>query len=274
MTLGSTDNFKQTVWDYYYAHQRNLPWRNCDYTRSQLAYRVLVSEIMLQQTQVTRVIEKFELWMQLFPVLDDVANASLADILTAWSGLGYNRRARFLHEACKQVVQNFGGSIPLSVEELVTLPGIGANTAGAIVAYAYNLPTIFIETNIRTVYIHYFFPDSESVSDNSLRPILAQTVDVENPREWYWALMDYGTYLKKEVGNVSRQSKHHVAQSKFIGSKRQVRGEIIRQLIDGPKDIDQLILAVNNDERLHDILEAMLAEGLINKTGVIYKLPS
>ena len=274
MTQRNLETFKQTVWEYYFAHQRNLPWRDIQFSTKQLGYRILVSEIMLQQTQVRRVVEKYNEWMVNFPTISDVANANLSEILTLWSGLGYNRRARFLHEACKQIVADYDGSVPTTAKELTGLAGIGTNTAGAIMAYTFNTPVIFIETNIRTVYIYHFFHHADTVADADLLPLLHDTVDLENPREWYWALMDYGTFLKKEVGNIARLSKHHTVQSKFEGSRRQLRGEVLRQLIAGEKSASNLQTATQNNSELADVLVALVAEGLVVHEGTSYRLPS
>lgn len=195
-------DFQQVVWDYYATHGRHdLVWR-IPHEHGFDPYAIMVSEIMLQQTQVVRVVPKYQAFMAQFPTIQALADAPLADVLAAWSGLGYNRRAKFLWQAAKAVVEHYGGVMPRTVTELTTLPGVGKNTAGAIAAYAYNSDAVFIETNIRTVFIHHFFADDSAVRDASLEPFICQTVRAaretvgRSPREWYWALMDYGTYLK------------------------------------------------------------------------------
>src|ERR1700757_4849513 len=170
---------------------RDMLWR-----RDTRAYYVLVSELMLQQTQVDRVIPKFEAFVRAFPDEQKLADATLGDVLRLWQGLGYNRRAKFLHEAAKRIVEL--GSFPSDEAELMALPGVGKNTAGAIVAYAFNKPALFIETNVRAVYIHHFFASHELVDDRDIRELLEKTIDRKHPREFYWALMDYGNYLKKQ----------------------------------------------------------------------------
>ena len=170
---------------------RDMPWR-----QDTRPYYVLVSELMLQQTQVDRVIPKFEAFIKRFPSEKELAKAPLAEVLKQWQGLGYNRRAKFLHEAAKQIVEL--GEFPHDEAGLLALPGVGKNTAGAIRAYAYNQPAVFIETNVRAVYIHHFFADSDTVDDKDIRELLEETVDREYPRDFYWALMDYGTRLKKQ----------------------------------------------------------------------------
>ena len=238
-----------------------MPWRNNTHP-----YYVLVSELMLQQTQVDRVIPKFELFMRTFPDIEDLAKAPLADVLTVWSGLGYNRRAKFLHEAAKQVVAQFDGKIPDTYEQLVSLPGIGPNTAGAILAYSFNQPVVFIETNVRTVYFYHFFEDQTLVSDKELRALAEQTVDYEHPREWYWGLMDYGSYLKKQgVGRINKSS-HYKKQVPLKGSVREVRGLILKALSVNEYSVEQLQAEMPQDKRFSTALAALISEGLVSLT--------
>ncbi|MFO0882145.1 MAG: hypothetical protein U0491_01730 [Candidatus Saccharimonadales bacterium] len=270
MTLKQQE-FIDTVWVYYSRHGRhNLPWR-LGVEDKDFPYHVLVSEVMLQQTQVSRVIAKYAEWLMNFPTVESVANASFTECLRIWTGLGYNRRARFLHETCKQVQHNFNGNIPSDVTELVTLPGIGINTAGAISVYGFNIPQIFVETNIRTVYIKHFFESRQAVTDTEIREELTKTVDTEHPREWYWALMDYGSHLKRTQPTVNDQSAHYVKQSKFEGSRRQVRSRVLKAIQYKPQSFDDLADHIN-DDRLADVIAALEHEGFIHKTGVIYTI--
>jgi len=255
-------NFNEEIWEQGRQLYRDMPWR--DNTES---YFVLVSELMLQQTQVDRVIPKFELFMHTFPTIASLAIAPLADVLTVWSGLGYNRRAKFLHEAAKKVVAEFDGVIPGTYDELVSLPGIGPNTAGAILAYSFNTPVVFIETNVRTVYFHHFFEDQALVTDKELKELVAQTVDQEHPREWYWAMMDYGSYLKKQgVGRINKSS-HYKKQAPLKGSLREVRGLILKALAVADLSQDELRQAMPADERYDTALTALLSEGMVTLTG-------
>jgi len=219
-------SFVQQVRDYYHTHQRDLPWR-----KEINPYRVLVSEYMLQQTQVSRVIDKYNEWLRSFPTIFDLSSAPFEKVLTIWSGLGYNRRAKYIHTAAQLFVQKHRGIIPNDYDVLITTPGVGNATEQPIRCYALNEPVVFIETNIRTVYIHNFFPKSTEVSDKDLLPLIEKTLDKKNPREWYWALMDYGNYLKTTFKNPSRKSKHYVKQSKFEGSVRKTRGEILAEIL-------------------------------------------
>lgn len=187
---------------------------------------------MLQQTQTNRVLGCFQPFLELFPDVSTLAEARQKDILAAWQGLGYNRRAINLQQAAKRIVSEHGGAIPSDMEQLLELPGIGRSTAGAIMAFGFNLPVVFIETNIRRVFIHFFFPEQGSVKDKDILPLVDKTLNRNNPRRWYYALMDYGAMLKANGPNPNRKSAHYVRQSRFVGSDRQVRGRIIRQLLE------------------------------------------
>ncbi len=265
--------FQETVQKYYLRHGRHdLPWRKLESDGTIDPYRVLVSEFMLQQTQVPRVIPKFWQFMERFPDISTLAKVSLADVLRAWNGLGYNRRAKFLWQAAGMIVRDHAGIVPDNCDELTRLPGIGPNTAGAILAYAYDQPVVFIETNIRTVFIHHFFPKQQRVSDQQIVDQLAQTIP-DSPRFWFWALMDYGTYLKQQVGNLSARSKHYTKQSAFEGSKRQLRGQVLRLLLNG--QLDRQVLAKSiGDTRLAAVLADLSRDGLIVQAGRYYRLAS
>lgn len=270
-------NFQNIVWGYYLDHKRDLPWRQPESDGSFDAYKILISEIMLQQTQVNRVIPKFESFIRLFPTSESLAKARLGDVLRAWDGLGYNRRAKYLHNSVKVLIS---GVRPWKYEDLVACPGIGSNTAGAILVYAYNQPAMFIETNIRTVYIHHFFKDQTAVSDKAILQILVQTLsylaqrkidNLPNYREFYWALMDYGAHLKTTIGNAARASKLYARQSVFEGSRRQIRGQILR-LLGGKSYSRQAFSVLISDERLETVLDDLLKEGLIVCIRSSYRL--
>jgi A/G-specific adenine glycosylase len=253
--------FQKTVWDFYASHKRKFPWRQ---TKS--AYRILVSEMMLQQTQVSRVVPKYKLFLKLFPSWRALASARTSEILSAWQGLGYNRRALYLKRCAEAVVKHYNGALPKTLDELVQLPGIGENTAGAILAYAYNTPSVFIETNIRRVFIHHFFHDKKNVGDNELLPIVARALDRKNPREWYWALMDYGSFLSSTVENPNRRSKHYNKQSKFQGSFRQLRGKILQLLMQGPMPINQILIkSARSKQDVERAVAVLIKEGFLKK---------
>jgi A/G-specific adenine glycosylase len=219
-------SFRKTIRDHYRRHGRHdLPWRH-----TSDPYRILVSEVMLQQTQVPRVVEKYASFVERFPDFGSLARAPLRSVLRAWSGLGYNRRARYLREAAQVVVAKHGGRLPASIEELTALPGVGPATARSVAAFAFSRAHPFIETNIRAVYIHFFFAGRSRVADADIMPLVEQTLDSRNPRVWYNALMDYGVMLKRDHGNPAVRSAHHAVQPRFEGSNRQARGLIVKAL--------------------------------------------
>ena len=262
--------FIETVWDYYgHNGRRSLPWR-----MTKNAYRILVSEVMLQQTQVERVVPKYKEFLKQFPTVDVLAESSLGDVLRAWQGLGYNRRAKMLHECVKIIVRKFRSLTPKSHEDLMLLPGIGPYTAGAVLSFAYNIPIPMIETNIRSVYLHHFFKGKENVTDKEIFPLIKRTLDHENPREWYYALMDYGAYLKKEFGNPNTKSKHHTKQTSFRGSNREVRGAIVRILIHSHLSLEDLRKTLKcTDEKIATQVQALEKEGIIKKRKTQYYIP-
>ena len=269
------DEFARTVWSYYeHSGRHDLPWRLPTANNTFDPYGIMVSELMLQQTQVARVVPKFEVFLAAFPTVDDLARAPLREVLEIWSGLGYNRRAKFLHQAAQDIVQRFGGRVPDNQADLVSLPGIGANTAGAILAYAYDQPTMFVETNIRTVMFRHFFQDANKVSDAEVGQKVTETLQRlakgQSPRTWYWALMDYGTHLKQTTPDVIQKSQHYKKQSAFQGSARQIRGQVLRLLV-RPHSFVEIQQAIQ-DERLPKILGDLEQEQLISHIDGQYHL--
>jgi A/G-specific adenine glycosylase len=222
---------------------------------------------MLQQTQTSRVEKKFVEFIELFPDFKTLAQAERVDVLAAWVGLGYNRRGVALHEIAKRVIAEFNGKLPDDVETLKTFKGLGPATASSVVAFAFNRPTVFIETNIRAVYLHCFYPKEQEVHDNMLMPLVEMTVDKASPRQWYYALMDYGVYLKKQFKNPSRKSKHHTTQSQFEGSDRQIRGAIIKLLTQKKELSEKQLLEQLQFEaaRIQEQCKKLLAEKMIFK---------
>jgi len=253
--------FQEIVWDKSRQLFRGMPWRTD--TRP---YYVMVSEIMLQQTQVDRVIPKFEAFIGRFPSVKILSQATLADVLQTWSGLGYNRRAKFLHQAAIKIMTEFNGVFPETYKELITLPGVGVNTAGALLAYSFNKPAVFIETNIRTVYFYHFFSDQDTVNDRELKALVEATVDTEHPREWYWAIMDYGSNLKKQGIGQNSKSSHYAKQSPLKGSVREVRGAILKALIIQDSTERELKQQLKADERFTPALMSLEKDGLVTIT--------
>ena len=228
-SVPALDDFRAAVWAYYRAHQREMPWRDVDDP-----YAVLVSEVMLQQTQVARVMDRYHEWMAAFPTLQALADAPLSAVLELWQGLGYNRRAIALKRAAEETVGRFGGALPNDAAALRTLPGVGPTTAAAVLNYAFEDPAPFIETNVRAVFLHHFFPQAEDVPDSALMPLVEATWDLEDPRGWGYALMDYGVFLKNSGANPSRRSRHHARQNPFEGSRRQRRARLLRAVLAAP----------------------------------------
>jgi A/G-specific adenine glycosylase len=256
--------FQKEVYNYYKRNGRALPWRK---TRD--PYHILLSELMLQQTQVGRVIEKYKEFLRRFPAIETVARAPLRDVLAVWQGLGYNRRALALKRLATSIVDDFGGRIPSDIDTLKALPGVGAATAGAVCAFAFDKPVVFVETNIRSVFIHHFFHGREGVKDSEVLPLVAQTLDAKRPRQWYYALMDYGVALKEQHPNPSRRSAHYTKQSPFEGSLRQVRGMILRALVKQPGISEPaLVKGIDRDAKMvRQALKQLLTEGFIIRSG-------
>jgi A/G-specific adenine glycosylase len=256
--------FKQHIWDFYHQEGRSFIWRHIDDP-----YKIVVSEIMLQQTQTHRVAQKYPLFVQTFIDFKILADAPLRDVLFMWQGLGYNRRGKYLHEIAQKVVNEFDGVLPDDPKVLETFPGIGKATAASICAFAFNQATIFIETNIRTVFIHHFFPHENNIKDQEIMPLIAQTVEQGNPREWYYALMDYGVMLKKRLPNPSRKSSHHTRQTTFEGSDRQIRGMILKLLTTHEYlHINDLELSIDREQhRIYKALSELIQEGFIEENN-------
>lgn len=227
---------------------------------------------MLQQTQTARVIPKYHEFLAAFPTVAALADAPLRKVLTVWQGLGYNRRARALHACAQSLVREYGGVCPREYDALVRLPGIGPYTAGAVLAFAYNIPVPIIETNIRTVYLHHFFKDASGVSDREIRAQVERTLDREHPRRWYAALMDYGSHLKETVGNQNTRSRHYVRQGAFAGSDRQVRGAILRALVAMECLTERRLARLLDipDTRIRAQCAALERDGLLARRGRAY----
>ena len=255
------------VYGHYGDKGRALPWRRTDNP-----YHILVSEIMLQQTQVGRVMEKYEEFLALFPGFRALASARLSQVVAAWQGLGYNRRALALKTIAQRVMDDYSGVLPSSVEELTRLPGIGRNTAAAICAFAFNEPVVFIETNIRAVYMDYFFKEQETVHDTEILPLIEVTLDKTNPRTWYNALMDYGAMLKKTRQVANSKNSGYRKQSLFTGSDRQIRGRILKALVSSPTMTEAEIVQETGShvERVRPILLRLAGEGFIRESHGLY----
>ncbi len=254
---------------HYHQNPRSMPWRE---TRD--PYAVLVSEIMLQQTQVERVRPKYDEFLGRFPTLATLASAPLTDVLKVWQGLGYNRRALYLKRCAEEIAAQHNGIFPSTVQELQALPGIGPYTARAVAAFCFDVAEPLIETNVRTVYIHFFFHVHDKVSDSDIMPLIAATLDRDNPRQWYYALMDYGSMLKQLHPNPGQRSRHYTRQSRFEGSNRQLRSRLLRQIIAQPGITVKQLLTLIPAERdtVTGNLEAMQREGFLVRKDRGYRV--
>lgn len=284
--LGS---FCETVWCEGDRLYRDLPWR-----RTRDPYAIWVSEVMLQQTQVARVDGRWQRWLERFPDTAVLADADAGDVLEEWQGLGYNRRALSLARAAR-MIEDAGGEFPREERDLVALPGIGPATAAGIRAFAFDLPGVYLETNVRTVFLHELFPDAHDVPDSALVPLVREACPgfaaacgaERGPRAWYYALLDYGAFLKQTLPNPSRRSRTHARQSRFEGSHRQKRAELVRVLLDArrlgvaltrddlAREFDAVEVAagrppVDGDE-LDRILAELEREGFCARDGEAYR---
>lgn len=258
-------DFVRIIKDFHASARRDLEWR-----RNITPYKIVVSEVMLQQTQVPRVTVKFPQFVSRFPNFRSLAGAAVADVLAEWQGMGYNRRALYVHKIAHKIVEEYDGVLPDDPHVLESFPGIGHATAGSIIAFAYNKPTIFIETNIRRVFIHFFFKGAENVSDRDIYPLVESTLDRTAPQEWYYALMDYGSMLSKSVENPNRRSKHYARQSAFEGSARKVRGQIIRTLLENISMPKNHLKTMIDDDRFDTIIEGLIKEGFVRADDRMY----
>ncbi len=255
--------FKKEVWNFYKKAGRRLPWRE-----TKDPYHILVSEIMLQQTGVNRVLPKYEEFLQSFPTVRALANAPLTEVLGIWIGLGYNRRAKFLWQAAKVITETVGETFPRTMNELVKLPGVGTSTAGALLNFSFETAHPFIETNIRTVYIHHFWKNAKTkVSDKDILALVEETLDRKNPREWFYALYDYGTHLKKTLHrDPAQKSRHYKKQSTFKGSFREKRAFILKLLIKekvGQKNLKKLFAEKFKSEDFSEVLTSLKKDSLV-----------
>jgi A/G-specific adenine glycosylase len=265
MTGMSPQRFRNLVWKHYREQGRHaLPWR-----ATTDPYRILVSEVMLQQTQVERVTPFYKNFLKQFPTVRALAAAPLKEVLTAWQGLGYNRRAKMLHEAAKVVAAAHNGKMPQDAQVLLTLPGIGPYTASAVAVFSSNSDQILIETNIRTVITHHFFPEKHTVSDTEILAVLKRVYPKGRAREWYAALMDYGSHLKRSGIRINNRAKGYAKQSVFKGSLREARGALLRELVAGPKRRATLlrVLGTERVSQTQEALSKLAQEGIVTSEG-------
>lgn len=261
----NTNDFIGIIKDFHVSARRDLEWR-----RDITPYKIVISEVMLQQTQVPRAAVKFPQFISRFSDFRELAGAAAGDVLAAWQGMGYNRRALYLHKIAGKIVEEYDGILPQDPQVLESFPGIGHATARSIIAFVYNKPTVFIETNIRRVFIHFFFKDAENIPDRDIYPLVESTLDRTAPREWYYALMDYGNMLSKSVENPNRRSKHYSRQSAFEGSARKVRGFIIRTLLKHKSLEKNQLKTLVADDRFDSIVDGLIKEGFVRVDDRMY----
>lgn len=261
--------FQETIYAFFKVCGRALPWRQTDDP-----YRILVSEIMLQQTQVARVLVKYEEFLRNFPTIEVLTQATLSDILRVWQGMGYNRRALSLKRIADLLATSNQGKVPRALDDLKALPGIGHTTAAAVMAFAFNVPVTFIETNIRAVYLHVFFPGRQGVQDSAIYPIVQATIDRKKPRVWYYALMDFGVLLKELFANPNQRSAHFKRQSAFNGSDRQLRGNVLKYLLKHKGASLHAMVGVFSvsKSRLQLIVRQLEKEGFLKKRRTCYTI--
>lgn len=270
--------FQKKILSWHKKYGRHdLPWR-----KTKNPYHILVSEIMLQQTQVDRVILKYKTFLKKFPTIKALAQAAVSDVLKEWKGLGYNRRALYLKRAAECILRAFGGAFPQSISDIESLPGVGTYTARAVATFAFNAPEIFIETNIRRVFIHFFFKNRNAVSDSEILPLVKKTLWHKNPRIWYSALMDYGASQFKSMENPNIKSKHYTKQSRFEGSRRYARSHILDHILYKERvSADALRTFFADDPHMKEyiseknlltILDTMRAEGLIYERDGLWRI--
>ncbi|MDY0087409.1 MAG: A/G-specific adenine glycosylase [Coriobacteriia bacterium] len=266
----AVEAFRRRIYDHYHtAGRHDLVWRH---TRD--PYAVLVSEVMLQQTQVSRVVPYYEEWLASFPTPAALDAAPLEAVLQLWQGLGYNRRAVALKRAAAQVVGSHGGEIPCERDTLLVLPGVGPATAAGVRVFAFGEPDLYLETNVRAVLLHEFFVDASDVPDSALMPVLERVLDRQDPRSWYWALLDYGVHLKSQGANPSRRSRHHVRQSRFEGSHRQLRARLLRAVMAAPQHgVEELAEGLRDEpDRVVLALGELVAEGFLAEEAGKYRV--
>jgi len=260
--------FQKSIFTWWTIHKRDLPWRH---TRD--PYRIMVSEVMLQQTQVSRVLAGYREFIERYATVSDLAQATPADVLRIWKGMGYNRRAMYLLRAAKAIVEIYHGKFPVSEEELIKLPGLGKYTARAILVFAYAQEVPLVDTNIRQIITHFFF-NGEPQKESVIEEVAGQLIPPAKSWEWHQALMDYGALAMQNAKCQMLNKKKKTIP--FRDSNRFYRGRIVDRLREGDMRESKLTSELEKKyEKSNDFLKAILqgleADGLISrsKTGII-----
>lgn len=268
--------------EWYRPRRAIYPWRS---SRPD-PYRVLVSEVMLQQTQAARVAPAFRRFLRLFPTVSALAAAGRSDVLRAWSGLGYNRRAVNLSEAARRIVRDHGGRVPSTPEALIPLPGVGSYTAAAVSSIAFGVPVPALDTNMSRVVARVGLgAQAHEVSRTDLRNAAAAWIDRQDPGSWNQALMDLGREVCRPIPRCQACPLNEACtfrargvegersprrQPPFSGSLRQVRGAVIRALQDRPS-ASMAALAKASDESIDRVAEAV---GALERDGLVEASPA
>ncbi len=281
--------FQKRILSWYKKNRRDLPWRN-----TKNPYRILVSEVMLQQTQVARVLPKYKEFLLAFPTFQALAKTSNKKLLKVWAGLGYWKRVLNLKATAKTLafLQTRRAPSADGVKRkektefeqklsdpkfLETLPGIGPYTARALACFAFGNTEAFLDTNIRRVYLHFFFPRRKNISDTEILPIAQRAVWKKNPREWHYALFNYGATVLKDK-KINKRSKHYTKQSRFEGSSRSFRTKVMRFLLDQQNQtattsrIKRFLKEAQSPYDTEKILTSLKKDGLIKKKRNSYSL--
>jgi A/G-specific adenine glycosylase len=279
-------SIQKRILPWYREHGRHdLPWR-----ASRDPYRVLVSELMLQQTQVPRVIPKYNAFIAEFPTVRRLAVADRAAVLRHWQGLGYNNRAVRLHALARVVSERLDGVLPQEYDALRALPGIGPYTAGAIMSFAYDKPAPCVDVNIRRVLSRIAWRKSERPSQTAIDALALRAVtQAPSPHDWHSALMDFGSAVctarspkcascqvrplcaSKGMRPDEVASREHARQPSFLGSIRWWRGQILKRVLEEPRGRAALLRSIRNRPspaeraRFAQALGALEQEGLLRK---------
>lgn len=256
--------FHEKIFTWWKKNKRSLPWRE-----TTNPYYIMISEIMLQQTQVNRSIEKYLEFIDKYPTIKDLAEASVSSVLKSWSGLGYNRRALWLHEAANQIVKL--KDFPETPEELQKLKGIGPYTSRSILIFAFNYDIATVDTNIRRILIAENFAKEET-KEKELFIIAQKLLPKGKARDWHNALMDFGSLV---LTSAKTGIKPKTTTSRNSKENRRFRGIIVKYLTRNSKALKERMIKNCNipTEKIDDILEGLLADGLIIKIRKYYALP-
>jgi A/G-specific adenine glycosylase len=256
--------FQKKIFSFYEKNKRDLPWR-----KTADPYKILLSEFMLQQTQVTRVVFYYNKWLRKWPTIHALASASLPEVLEMWMGMGYNTRAVNLHRTARKIIADFHGDVLQAMKQYKELPGIGRYTSQAVQIFSTNADLVTVDTNIRRILISEFSLPSK-MPDKLLWSMAEQCLPLGKSRDWHNALMDYGSlHLTAKKTGIKPKTR----QTHFEGSNRQIRAKILRCLLQKTMSLSELEKTIKIEQkRLRPILEKMMDENIIIKRNATYQL--